>query len=61
MPAGTVTGEPWFVVPLPWVPLTFSAQTLVAIVIIALMAAIHIRGVGPGRVVGNILAALRRL
>jgi APA family basic amino acid/polyamine antiporter len=59
MPAGTVTSEPWFVVPLPWVPLTFSAQTLVAIVIIALMAAIHIRGVGPGRVVGNILAAMK--
>jgi basic amino acid/polyamine antiporter, APA family len=59
MPAGTVTSEPWFVVPLPWIPLTFSAQTLVAIAIIALMAAIHIRGVGPGRVVGNILAALK--
>jgi len=54
-----VTSEPWFVVPLPWIPLTFSAQTLVAIAIIALMAAIHIRGVGPGRVVGNILAALK--
>jgi APA family basic amino acid/polyamine antiporter len=59
MPAGTVTSEPWFVIPLPWVPLTFSAQTLVAIAVISLMAAIHIRGVGPGRIVGNILAALK--
>jgi APA family basic amino acid/polyamine antiporter len=59
MPAGTVTSEPWFVVPLPWISLTFSAQTLVAIAVIALMAAIHIRGVGPGRIVGNILAALK--
>ena len=59
MPEGTVTSEPWFVVPLPWIPLTFSAQTLVAIAVIALMAAIHIRGVGPGRIVGNILAALK--
>jgi APA family basic amino acid/polyamine antiporter len=59
MPAGTVTSEPWFVVPLPWISLTFSAQTLVAIAVIALMAAIHIRGIGPGRIVGNILAALK--
>ncbi|MGH9314262.1 MAG: APC family permease [Vicinamibacterales bacterium] len=59
MPSGTLTGEPLFVVPLPWLPLTFSVQTLVAIGVIALMAAIHIRGVGPGRIVGNILAALK--
>ena len=30
-----------------------------ALLLIALMAAIHIRGIGPGRIVGNILAALK--
>jgi basic amino acid/polyamine antiporter, APA family len=34
-------------------------QALVAIAVIALMAAIHIRGVGPGRIVGDVLAALK--
>jgi APA family basic amino acid/polyamine antiporter len=41
------------------VPLTFSRQTLVALSAIALMAWIHIRGVGPGRITGNVLAALK--
>lgn len=50
---------PLLVVALPWVPLTVSRQTLVALAIIALMAWIHRRGVGPGRIVGNILAALK--
>jgi APA family basic amino acid/polyamine antiporter len=50
---------PLFVVPVPLVPLTFSRQTLVAISAIALMAWIHLRGVGPGRFVMNVLAALK--
>jgi basic amino acid/polyamine antiporter, APA family len=50
---------PLFVVPVPLVPLTVSRQTLVAIAAIALMAWIHRRGVGPGRFVMNILAALK--
>lgn len=50
---------PFFIVPLPWVPLTFSRQTLVALAAIALLAWIHLRGVGPGRIVSNILAALK--
>lgn len=50
---------PFFVIPLPWVPLTFSRQTLVALAAIALLAWIHLRGVGPGRIVSNILAALK--
>jgi APA family basic amino acid/polyamine antiporter len=53
------SNTPLLVVPLPWVPLTVSPQALVAIVLIAVMAAIHVRGVGPGRIVGNILAALK--
>ena len=45
--------------PIPWVPLTVSRQTLVALGVIALMCGIHVRGVGPGRIVGNVLAALK--
>ena len=48
-----------FTIPLPYVPLVFSTQSLVATAAIWLMAAIHIRGVGPGRLVGNILATLK--
>jgi APA family basic amino acid/polyamine antiporter len=56
---GAANSTPFFVVPLPFVPLTFSTQTLVAIALIVLMAWVHIRGVGPGRIMGNILAALK--
>ena len=50
---------PLFVVPLPWVPLTVSRQALVALAAIGGMAWIHVRGVGPGRMVGNLLATLK--
>ena len=48
-----------FRIPLPWVPLIFSNQSLIALAAIALMSWIHLRGVGPGRLVGNVLAALK--
>jgi basic amino acid/polyamine antiporter, APA family len=52
---------PWAVVPL--VPgritLTVSAQTIAAIAIIGAMAWLHRRGIGPGRIVGNLLASLK--
>ena len=57
--AGASDGTPLVTVPIPWVPLTVSRQTLVAVSVIALMAWIHVRGVGPGRIVGNALAALK--
>jgi basic amino acid/polyamine antiporter, APA family len=56
---GAANSAPFFVIPLPFVPLTFSRQTLVALSAIALMSWIHIRGVGPGRITGNVLAALK--
>ena len=56
---GAANSSPFFVVPLPYVPLTFSPQTIIAISAIALMGWIHLRGVGPGRIVGNLLAALK--
>ena len=57
--AGDTT--PLFTIPLPWVPLVFSRQSLVAVATIVLMSWIHLRGVGPGRVMGNILATLKVL
>ena len=50
---------PIFTVPIPLVPVVVSRQALVALAAIALMSWIHLRGVGPGRVVGNILASLK--
>src|SRR5438046_4210084 len=52
---------PWLVVPI--VPgrivLTLSPQTMTAVLIIAAMAWLHRRGLGPGRIVGNLLASLK--
>jgi APA family basic amino acid/polyamine antiporter len=50
---------PLFTLPLPLVPLTLSRQSLIALSAIALMSLIHLRGVGPGRLVTNILAGLK--
>ncbi len=50
---------PFFTIPLPWVPLIFSKQALVALTAIVIMSWIHLRGVGPGRLVGNLLASLK--
>jgi APA family basic amino acid/polyamine antiporter len=50
---------PLVTIPIPIVPLVVSRQALVALAAIGLMAWIHLRGVGPGRLVGNVLAALK--
>ncbi|MGE3706793.1 MAG: APC family permease, partial [Vicinamibacterales bacterium] len=50
---------PLLTIPLPYVPLVVSRQAIVAIATIVLMAWVHRRGVGPGRVLGNTLAALK--
>jgi APA family basic amino acid/polyamine antiporter len=50
---------PLLTLPLPFLPLVVSRQALVALAAIALMAWIHRRGVGPGRIVGNTLAGLK--
>ncbi len=46
-------------VPLGVVTLTISPQTITALVAIWLMAFVHLRGVGPGRLVSNVLAVLK--
>jgi APA family basic amino acid/polyamine antiporter len=56
---GVADPAPFFVIPLPFVPLTFSRQTLVAMTAIVLMALVHLRGIGPGRIVSNVLAVLK--
>jgi APA family basic amino acid/polyamine antiporter len=56
---GAADDTPIFTIPLPFTPLVFSRQASVALAAIALMAWIHLRGVGPGRLVGNVLAALK--
>jgi basic amino acid/polyamine antiporter, APA family len=50
---------PYLVVPLPWVPLAVSPQTIVALSAVWLMAWVHLRGVGPGTFVSNLLAVLK--
>ena len=44
---------------LPLIPLVVSRKALVALVPIAVLSLIHIRGLGPGRVVQNVLAGLK--
>jgi APA family basic amino acid/polyamine antiporter len=60
VPAAGVA-DPFFVLPI--VPnllqLTFSPQTICALVLVWGFALIHRRGVGPGRLVGNVLAVLK--
>ena len=46
-------------VPLPYVTFTLSPQAITAIAVIWLLSLIHLRGVGPGRLVSNFLAALK--
>jgi APA family basic amino acid/polyamine antiporter len=56
---GAADHTPFLVVPLPYLPLTVSRRTLVAIAAVVLLSLVHIRGVGPGRVMSNVLATLK--
>ena len=58
LPAANDTA-PLLTIPIPFVPLTVSRQALVALAAICLMSWIHLRGVGPGRFVTNVLAGLK--
>jgi APA family basic amino acid/polyamine antiporter len=58
---GAANSTPLLVIPIPYVPLTFSRHTLLAIVAVWLFAFVHIVGVGPGRAVMNVLATLKVL
>jgi APA family basic amino acid/polyamine antiporter len=50
---------PLFTIPLPYVPILVSPRILVALTIIIALALVHIRGLGPGRLVQNTLAGLK--
>jgi APA family basic amino acid/polyamine antiporter len=56
---GSADDTPFFVLPIPYLPLSFSRRTLIAIAAVWLFAIVHIRGVGPGRLVSNLLATLK--
>lgn len=50
---------PMFTVPLPLLPLVVSPRAIVALAAIGILCLIHIRGIGPGRIVQNVLAGLK--
>ena len=56
---GASDSTPLFTIPVPFLPISLSIQSLVAMAAVWLFAAIHIRGLGPGRVVSNVLATLK--
>lgn len=56
---GVANTSPLLTIPVPYLPLTFSRQTIIASAAVAITALIHVVGVGPGRTVTNILAALK--
>lgn len=56
---GVANGTPLLLIPIPYVPITFSRHTIAAAAVILVAAAIHIRGVGPGRIVSNVLTTLK--
>jgi APA family basic amino acid/polyamine antiporter len=50
---------PLLTIPLPLVPMVISRQTIVAVGLIALLTFVHVRGLGPGRIVQNGLASVK--
>jgi APA family basic amino acid/polyamine antiporter len=58
---GSADATPFFAVPIPFVTVTFSRQTIVASAVLVAIAFVHIRGIGPGRVMMNALATAKVL
>lgn len=56
---GAASATPIVTVPLPLIPLVVSPKALVAIAVIGVLSVIHIRGLGPGSLVQNVLAGLK--
>ncbi len=56
---GAASSTPLLRIPLPYVAVTVSNQTIIAIVAVWLFALVHMRGVGPGRFVSNFLTILK--
>lgn len=53
---GVNNTTPFFSIPIPYVGITVSRQTVMAIAVVWAFAYVHVRGVGPGRAVTNVLA-----
>ena len=51
--------QPWAVLPLGVVDLTFSPRALVALTVIGVLTAVHLVGLGPGRAAQNVLAVTK--
>lgn len=51
--------EPWAVAPLGVVTLSVSPQALAALAVIGVLTAVHLVGLGPGRLVQNVLAVMK--
>ena len=56
---GASSSAPWLQIPLPYGAITFSNQTIIAVITLWLFALVHIRGVGPGRFASNALTVLK--
>jgi APA family basic amino acid/polyamine antiporter len=56
---GSASSTPLFLIPLPYLPVTFSNQTIIALAIVWLFALVHTGGVGPGRFTSNALTILK--
>ena len=50
---------PFFTVPLPGLPLVVSPRALLALTAIVALSFVHARGLGPGRLVQNLLAGVK--
>jgi basic amino acid/polyamine antiporter, APA family len=56
---GAASSSPYLSIPLPYLSITLSNQTIIAIAIVWALAFVHIRGVGPGRLLSNGLTLLK--
>jgi APA family basic amino acid/polyamine antiporter len=56
---GAASSVPLVLIPLPYFRLTISNQTIIAMVAVWAFALVHMRGVGPGRVLSNALTILK--
>ena len=56
---GAANSTPIAQLPLPYFSFTISTQTLIAIAAVWAFALVHIRGVGPGRFLNNVLTILK--
>ncbi|MFN7917239.1 MAG: amino acid permease [Vicinamibacterales bacterium] len=52
-------GTPLLTVPLPYVPIVVSPKALVALAAIGLITFVHLRGLGPGKLIQNLLAGAK--